>query len=139
MRGLRAAEDVVHLVPGGGLAAHEAAGGHTLRKHVGKSEEFLRHRLATEPNIKGASTFYDRQTAENSISGLLRSQQRTVDRWLAGHRDALVLKDKLPVSVGTVILRGYTNSNAAYGIKIVLRRNAQTTSGYLLITAMVIE
>ena len=54
-----------HLVPGGGLMAHEGLdGGHTLAKHVGKSDEFLRHRLATEPRIKAASTFYDRQTAE---------------------------------------------------------------------------
>ena len=50
VRGLRAAGDVTHLVPGGGLMAHEGLdGGHTLAKHVGKSEEFLRNRLATEP------------------------------------------------------------------------------------------
>ncbi|HEX8081335.1 MAG TPA: RNase A-like domain-containing protein [Jatrophihabitans sp.] len=126
-------------MPGGGLAAHEAAGGHTLAKHVGKSEEFLRTRLATEPNIRGASTFYDRQVAENSISGLLRAQQRTVDRWRAGHRDVLMLEDRLPVPAGTLMPRGYTDSHAVHGIKIVLRRNAEIGSGYLLITAMVIE
>ena len=83
-RSVRAAEDVVHLVPGGGLMAHEAVDdAHTLAKHVGKSEDYLRNRLATEPHIRGASTFYDRQTAENAISGLLRENQRTVDRWLA--------------------------------------------------------
>jgi hypothetical protein len=68
---------VVHLVPGGGLMAHERIdGAHTLAKHVGKSEEFLRNRLATEPHIRGASTFYDRQTAENAISGLLEAINR---------------------------------------------------------------
>lgn len=138
-RAVRAADDVVHLVPGGGLMAHEAAGGHTLHKHVGKSEEFLRTRLATEPNIRGASTFHDRQAAENAISGLLSAQQRTVDRWLAGPRDVLVLQDRLAVPAGTVMPRGYTNYEAAYGIKIILRRNAEIASGYLLITAMVIE
>ena len=53
VRGLRVTAKVTHLVPGGGLMAHEGLdGGHTLAKHVGKSEQFLRHRLATEPDSR---------------------------------------------------------------------------------------
>ena len=139
-RAVRAAEDVVHLVPGGGLLAHEGVdGAHTLAKHVGKSEEFLRNRLATEPHIRGASTFYDRQTAENAISGLLKENQRTVDRWLSGRRTWLVLNGSATTNLGILIHRGSTESAAAPGIKIVLRRSAKMENGYLLVTAMVIE
>ncbi|MDQ1720926.1 MAG: filamentous hemagglutinin, partial [Pseudonocardiales bacterium] len=83
VRSLRAADDVVHLVPGGGLMAHEGVdGAHTLARHVGKSEEFLRNRLAVNRNLRAASTFYDRQVAEESIHELIDSNRATVNRWL---------------------------------------------------------
>ncbi|HST47044.1 RNase A-like domain-containing protein [Jatrophihabitans sp.] len=140
LRSLKVADDVVHLVPGGGLAAHEGVkGAHTLAKHVGKSEAFLRNRLATEPRLKAASTFYDRQTAENSIASALRAHQRTVDSWLGGRRYELVLKAQLSTPIGTLLSRASSTAIPARGIKIVLRRNAEMPSGYLIITAMVIE
>ncbi|MDQ1744459.1 MAG: hypothetical protein QOE23_2798 [Pseudonocardiales bacterium] len=139
MRSLRAADEVVHLVPGGGLAAHEAAGGHTLAKHVGKSEAFLRNRLATETDIRGASTFHDRQTAEHSIAGVLRANQRKVDNWLAGREKKLILRNRLPKPVGVLMTSVDSDANPAYGVKIVLGRDKGMQGGYLLITAMVIE
>jgi hypothetical protein len=48
-------------VPGGGLAAHEVAGGHTIAKHVGQTEAQLAAKLAAEPNISAASTFGNKQ------------------------------------------------------------------------------
>ena len=139
VRSLRAAEDVVHLVPGGGLLAHEAAGGHTLAKHVGKSEEYLRSRLAQEPRLKEASTFYNRQSAESAISAMLNRNRREVDRWLSGTNEELALRGRAATSVGRLIPRRSKTSTAANGVKIVLRRDADMQTGYLLITAMVIE
>lgn len=139
MRSLRAADDVVHLVPGGGLAAHEAAGGHTLAKHVGKSEAFLRNRLATEPHLTAVSTFYDRQTAENAIAGVLQTHQRTVDSWLGRRKFELVLRAQLSTPSGTLITKKTSIVAPAHGIRIVIRRNAKMPSGYLLVTAMVTE
>jgi hypothetical protein len=139
MRSLRAADDVVHLVPGGGLAAHEAAGGHTLAKHVGKSEAFLRNRLATEPHLKGASTFFDRQTAEHCIAGTLRVDQRKVDSWLVGREKKLILRNRLPTPIGVLMTSVNSGAIPAHGIKIILRRDTEMQGGYLLITAMVIE
>lgn len=138
-RALRAADDVVRLVPGGGLAAHEAAGGHTLSKHVGKSEEFLRNRLATNPNIKGASAFYDRQTAENSISGLLQVNSRVVNRWLAGPNGQLILEGKWHDHLGVLITPGSSVATNEAGIRVILRRTKTTGVGFYIHTAMVIE
>ncbi len=39
------------------LAAEEAAGGHTIARHVGRTEGQLRSRLAQQPTIPAASTF----------------------------------------------------------------------------------
>ena len=46
------------------LAAEEAAGGHTIARHVGRTEAQLRQRLAAQPGIPAASTFASREVAE---------------------------------------------------------------------------
>ena len=140
LRAARAAEDVTHLVPGGGLRAHEGIdGAHTLAKHVGKSEEYLRNRLATEPHIRGASTFYDRQTAEGAISQLIRANQTKVNRWLAGGGGKLLLEGRAQVPVGVLIPRGFADASAEHGIRVILRRTDTLGIGFYVHTAMVTE
>ncbi len=48
-----------------------ALGAHTIGKHVGKSDDFLRQRLIDEPGKKLVSTFTDEATAERSIQTVL--------------------------------------------------------------------
>jgi hypothetical protein len=50
--------------PGGGLKGHEERGGHTIEKHVGKTEGDLRARLRREPNIPAASAFTNRERGD---------------------------------------------------------------------------
>lgn len=138
VRGLRAADDVVHLVPGGGLAAHEAAGGHTLSKHVGKSEEFLRNRLVNQPNLKGASTFHSRELAETSIAGLIEAERSTINRWLSGNRHQLELIGRDPRKLGLLLRPGSAPTEVA-GLKVILRRTPTEGSGFYIHTAMVTE
>lgn len=139
MRSLRAADDVVHLVPGGGLAAHEAAGGHTLAKHVGKSEAFLRNRLATEPRLRAASTFYDRQVAEECIYELIKSNPERLRAWLAGSRFQMKLTGTFPAAVGRLIPCDSATITDEYGTRVVLRRTKVLPTGYYIYTAMVTE
>src|ERR1700676_607344 len=49
------------------LARDEARGGHTLEKHVGRSDQELRERLDRERNISAASPWPHRQGAEETI------------------------------------------------------------------------
>jgi len=135
-RGLRAAEEVVHLVPGGGLMAHEAAGGHTLAKHVGKTVEFLQSRLAAEPGIKAASTFYDRESAEGSLSDLINVRAPEIVRWLSGVETDVVLKGRARRPVGFVISNKMGRTDAT-GIRLVLRRSSIMPAGFRIHTAMV--
>jgi hypothetical protein len=139
-RAARVAEDVVRLVPGGGLAAHEGLeGGHTLAKHVGKSEAFLRHRLATEPVLQAASTFYDRQTAETAIAQMVDDNSSGVSRWLAGKERSLSVVGSMPQPVGTVIRRTSATPVQAAGVKVILKRSSLLPVGFRIHTAMVIE
>ncbi|MEO7260103.1 MAG: RNase A-like domain-containing protein [Jatrophihabitantaceae bacterium] len=138
VRGLRAADNVTHLVPGGGLLAHEGLdGGHTLAKHVGKSESFLRHRLATEPHLEVASTFHNRQIAENALSRLLDVNTRGIQRWLGEGAKSLVLDGRMSHPVGVAIMREAAGPVEASGIRLVLKRSAAMTTGYRIHTAMV--
>jgi len=140
VRGLRSAAKVTHLVPGGGLMAHEGlGGGHTLAKHVGKSEEFLRNRLATEPDLDNASTFFDRQTAENSLARLLHDNNPEVQRWLQGRRYSFALVGSMPQPVGIVIPRQGAGPVEATAVKLILRRTPSMPTGFRVHTAMVIE
>ena len=55
------------------LAAEEAAGGHTIARHVGRTEAQLRARLAQQANIPAASTFKTLQEAERAVAAALRA------------------------------------------------------------------
>ena len=64
------------------LARDENRGGHTLSRHVGRTDAELRERLAREPNISAASTWTDRDSAEITIAEALRAERGRIDSWL---------------------------------------------------------
>ena len=74
------------------LARDEARGGHTLARHVGRTDAQLRDRLQRE-QISAASTYTDRATAERVVARTLARQRSRVDQWLArkGSRPNLAL------------------------------------------------
>ncbi len=75
------------------LAADEAQGGHTLERHVGRSDADLRERLRRERRISAASTWTDRATAEEVVAAALARERQRVERWAArtGPRSNLAL------------------------------------------------
>ena len=64
------------------LEADERRGGHTLARHVGKSDADLRARLQQESRISAASTYTDRATAERVVAHTLQRNRVRVDQWL---------------------------------------------------------
>lgn len=131
------ARTVSRVVPGGGLAAHEAAGGHMLSKHVGKSEEFLMQRLAKEPHLTSASTFFNREIAEEKISEVLASNAKETAKWLTGVSPQLTLAARTPAPIGLALSRGESVAEPAAGLKLILRRSISMQPGYYIHTAMV--
>jgi hypothetical protein len=63
------------------LARDEARGGHTLDKHVGRSDSELRERLDRERNISAASTWTNREVAEETVGQALRAEHDKIVRW----------------------------------------------------------
>ena len=94
--------------PARDLSQDEAAGGHILRKHVGRSDDQLRARLDEERNISGASTYTDRPTAELAVGSAIAQSQDKIQRWLGrpGGHPNLVLDYDSPEPIGRTINRG---------------------------------
>src|SRR5260370_39340669 len=71
--------------PSGGynLGRDEQRGGHTLARHVARTDEELRERLAQERNISAASTWRDRETAETVGGDALEAQRSPGDSLMA--------------------------------------------------------
>ncbi|MFV0317962.1 MAG: RNase A-like domain-containing protein [Microthrixaceae bacterium] len=123
------------LVPGGGLAAHEGAGGHALARHLGKSDADLLARVRSQPNIAGASTWSSRATAEASIAEVLSANSSGVQSWLAGSGNKLVLNGGGSSTVGRYVAQGSSSVQNVAGVRVVLVRDPSLGIGYRIQTA----
>jgi Bacterial CdiA-CT RNAse A domain len=75
------------------LSQDEAAGGHTLRKHVGRTDSELRERLERERDISAASTWNDRASAEAAIGAAIAQHHNKISRWLERDRHPNLVLD----------------------------------------------
>jgi Bacterial CdiA-CT RNAse A domain len=105
------------------LSQDEAAGGHVLRKHVGRSDDDLRERLEREPNISGAATYTDRPTAERVIGAALDQSKDRIQRWLnrSGGHPNLVLDHDSDQPIGRTMNRGERQSRPCAHALVVLK------------------
>ncbi len=104
------------------LAIDEAHGGHTLKRHVGRTHEDLKSRLRQEPGISAASTYTDRATAETVVADALTRDQDRIERWLQRDKHPnLVLDYDGERPVGRTLNRGERELQPCSRAIIVLR------------------
>jgi CDI toxin RNase A-like protein len=116
------------------LSADEALGGHTLQRHVGKSDADLISRLEREPQISSASTFTDRETAESVVGAALRADNQAFASWRGrtGKRPNFVLRYHAGRVIGRSMPRGRLQSVPCERALIVLRWDDQRQRYYVL-------
>ncbi len=118
------------LAPGGGLGAHEAAGGHLIARHVGLTDAQLAGRLAGG-QTSAASTFASRAEAEAAVAGAFDANAAQVGQWVSsGASGRLVIN--APFSGGRVLLQGATKATPGTGVRVVLQGNG--AGGYHILT-----
>ncbi|WP_343045174.1 RNase A-like domain-containing protein, partial [Pseudomonas atagonensis] len=122
------------IVPGGGLAAHEAQGGHLITRHVGRTDAQLAQRLQAEPNIPAASTFLNRAEAETAVSEALSANSHEVTAFLASTKVKTSFTHNLSRPVGVSMLNGLSQSQPASKILLVLKKAPSLPLGYFLLT-----
>src|SRR5262245_4372800 len=65
------------------LRADERLGGHTLQRHVGRSDADLRERLRRERDISAASAYTDEATASTTVASALAQSASKIEAWEA--------------------------------------------------------
>jgi hypothetical protein len=107
------------------LGIDEARGGHTLARHVGRTDAQLLERLERERNISAASTYTDRAVAERTVARTLARNEARVSAWRArrGNRPNLALDYRGPANetIGRSIRRGRRTAAPCTNAIVVLR------------------
>jgi hypothetical protein len=122
-------------IPGGGLDFHEAAGGHTLEKHVGKTEAQLAQRLASEKRISGASSFTYRSVAESAIAEAMSEKKSAIDSWVKKGGNRYTIQYDTHKIIGITLGRGASKATSTSRLKIILQRSTKLSPGYFILTA----
>jgi hypothetical protein len=116
------------------LARDEQRGGHTVDKHVGRTDDQLRERLDRERDISAASTWTDLSSAEETVATALRANQAKIDRWNErGYpRPNLALHFDAGHSIGRTMHHGENSSEPCTGAVVVLK--ADRDGGFFVLT-----
>jgi hypothetical protein len=116
------------------LSRDEERGGHTLRKHVGRTDDELRQRLQREGNISAASTWTDRSAAEETVAAALQAERGKIENWQrrGERRPNLALHFDAGHEIGRSLVRGATEVVRCTEAVIVLR--ADGVAFYVLTT-----
>ncbi|HEY8207092.1 MAG TPA: RNase A-like domain-containing protein [Myxococcaceae bacterium] len=119
------------LVPGGGLEAHQALGGHLLRRHVGLTQEQLAERIVRE-GIRNASSFSSRTVAERAAAEAIDANQVVISTWLKSTRGKLELDYVAQSPVGQVVREGAVGAIETCKLRLVLLKANAELGWYIL-------
>ena len=118
------------------LSIDESMGGHTLARHVGKTDEELADRLRREPRISAASTYTDRATAERTVGAALAAGGGKLSAWekRTGPRPNLVLNytSRGGQPLGRSLRRGQKRAVPSAHAIVVLRWDERARRYYVL-------
>ena len=122
-------------IPGGGLDFHEAAGGHTLERHVGKTEAELAQRLEKDKRISAASSFTYRSVAEAAIAEAMSKKQSAIDSWMKKRGNSYTIDYNANKIIGITLRRRASKAISTSRLKIILQRSTKLPPGYFILTA----
>ena len=118
------------------LAEQEALGGHTLLKHVGKTEAELRARLVLEPSIPAAGSFPSLRVAEVVLSDALKAEAAKIHTWATGPRIGnYVFSYHAGRDIGYGVLRSSNRLVKMQSVRVVLRTTQIHGKLYFILTS----
>ncbi|MGF6479454.1 RNase A-like domain-containing protein [Paraburkholderia sp. JPY419] len=127
------------------LDAHEAKagsrnGGHTILKHVGRTEAQLRERLRLESERRVVSSFRDLAAAEWAISKVMESNTSKIRNWAQSNpRRDLVLYQDVGRKVGYGIIRATGEFKHMSTIQVVFRFEEYNGMPYYIFTSYLVK
>ncbi|MBB5457594.1 hypothetical protein HDG33_001229 [Paraburkholderia sp. Cpub6] len=123
------------------LQMHEAKagssiGGHTLLKHVGRTEAQLRERLRLEPGKKVVSSFVNLEEAEWAISETIHANALLINTWTKAPNWVLTLRKDVGRRVGYALVRKTDRLVDSSKVEVVLKYGPYNGMPYYILTAM---
>jgi hypothetical protein len=118
----------------GGLEAHDARGGHTLKKHSGKSDAYLRARIKKE-GLKEASTFTNDDVANDAVAIAVARNERLISSDLATAPDGKLplLPIDLQRPIGRIMAANGATTPSGKVLVVVVKD--ESPLGYHVLTA----
>jgi len=114
------------------LQTHEETGGHLLEKHVGKTPEQLAARLASEPKIKGASTFHTAEKATEVAQSIVDDHPNLGSTLKQGNT---ALTKTFTENVGVVLERGETTPVETNSARLIVKPSTDSRlNGFQIVT-----
>lgn len=130
------------------LMQHEAQagsrlGGHTIAKHVGKDEAFLRQRIADTASSRrpppAISSFSNLRVAEQQISRALRVNQSRIAQWSKSAAPGSTIRPPLDFDAGQIIGHGVVRSSGNLlqmtRMRVLLRKETYNGMTHYILTA----
>lgn len=118
------------------LSEDESRGGHTLSRHVGRSDADLRQRLQRE-RISAASTYTDVLSAEQTVGATLHNEASRVQKWAQrqGRKPNLALDfhGDSAHPVGRTMHRGDSTAQPCSNAVVVLKSDG--SNSYFVLTS----
>jgi hypothetical protein len=116
------------------LQDHEEFGGHTIERHVGKSENWLRNRAENDPTTRGVASSFRNEVIANRTDGKFVTQNReAIFKWLNNSRDRIFKgKVTMPEPIGIVFKLGSSKSFDSHTAEVVLIRDSSSQGWHIL-------
>ncbi|EDZ98810.1 conserved hypothetical protein, partial [Burkholderia sp. H160] len=127
------------------LMEHEAKdgsriGGHTIEKHVGRTEAQLRERMRLEPQRDVVSSFRDLPSAEWAISRVMESNTLKIRSWAQSNpRQVLTLFHNAGETVGYGINRETGKLMGLSTVQVVLKYEKYNGMPYYILTSYLLK
>lgn len=121
------------------LHAMEAAGGHTLKEHVGKTHRQLKRRISKNFKVQSSSTFIDEKTATDAVAENLKHNSHDIASWLMANPSPCVKKTfyyshAYKIGNGKVKGKGFLLEQLTTS-KIVLTPTSDNKLGFAILSA----
>lgn len=144
------------------LQSHENAGGHTIAKHISKSDAWLRNRCKNEKFLMTASTFSSLSSGESILADMIKDNRSLVQDYASGRRSNSEISAQeswweRPLGYGSAINCKLLNKTKTYYINLrgkripitielddinympsakgVLRKKSTVSGGWYLLTS----
>lgn len=109
--------------------------GHTVKKHIGKSKDWLEGRLCGERHQKFASSYSDFDTANKVIKQVILTNEKKVVNWLRGNEKSITLHESFDEIIGITLQKEDNKSQDCKVGVVVLKRTKRDSKDFFVVTS----